>query len=267
MSIQSEITRLNDAKTVLKNWLTSQSVQTAVNANLTAIAEIIAQLEIGGSMETLSGTIDIYTLENGIYLVEEGSTMIGLETIYHSGMLIVGSRGTTKTGLLFGDYYYYDGTYTMTLFESNEVGNTAQLTIIPLTSIATKDDLKPTTYNVTGSATSVSSASNKTIATLKIPAGTYIVNAHVSFAANTTGVRKIYIGTTQNSYANTRALADTRPASNHQATMSNMSTILNVEEETTYYLNVYQNSGSSLSCSGSLRATRIGDYAEYQSGL
>lgn len=126
---------------------------------------------------------------------------------------------------------------------------------------------QPTVYNVTGSATSVSTATNKTIATLKIPAGTYIINAHVSFGANTTGVRKIYIGTTQDSYANTRAISDTRPASNHQTTMSNISTVLNPETETTYYLNVYQNSGSSLSCSGSLRAVRIGDYAEYQAGL
>lgn len=130
-----------------------------------------------------------------------------------------------------------------------------------------KETVDCTVYNVTGDATSVSSATNKTIASLTIPAGTYIVNAHVSFAANTTGVRKIYIGTTENSYANTRALADTRPASNHQATMSNISTVLNPETETTYYLNVYQNSGSSLSCSGSLRAVRIGNYAEYNAGL
>ena len=130
-----------------------------------------------------------------------------------------------------------------------------------------KETVDCTVYNVTGNATSVSSATNKTIATLKIPAGTYIINAHVSFANNTTGVRKIYIGTTENSYANTRALADTRPASSHQATMSNISTVLNPETETTYYLNVYQNSGSSLSCSGSLRAVRIGNYAEYNAGL
>lgn len=130
-----------------------------------------------------------------------------------------------------------------------------------------KETVDCTVYNVTGDATSVSSATNKTIATLKIPAGTYIINAHVSFAANTTGVRKIYIGTTENSYANTRALADTRPASNHQATMSNISTVLNPETDTTYYLNVYQNSGSSLNCSGSLRAVRIGNYAEYKAGL
>lgn len=133
--------------------------------------------------------------------------------------------------------------------------------------LVTYKDIKPTVYNVTGSAVTVATATNKTITSLTIPAGLYVMNAHVSFAANATGVRKIYISTTENSYANTRALADTRPASNHQATMSNMPTILAVEEETTYYLNVYQNSGSSLSCSGSLRALRVGDYVEYQAGL
>lgn len=130
-----------------------------------------------------------------------------------------------------------------------------------------KETVDCSVYNVTGDATDVTTAVATTIATLKIPSGTYIVNAHVNFATNSTGVRKIYIGTQADYYSNTRALADNRRASSHQATMSNISTILNVEEETTYYLNVYQNSGSALSCSGSLRAIRLGDSAEYQAGL
>ena len=133
--------------------------------------------------------------------------------------------------------------------------------------IEIKETVDCTVYNVTGDATSVASATAKTIATLKIPAGTYIIEGHVNFAANSTGVRKIYIGTQADYYANTRALADNRMASSHQATMSNISTILTFSEDTTYYLNVYQNSGSSLSCSGSLRAVRIGNYAEYNAGL
>lgn len=288
MSIQSEITRLNDAKTVLKNWLTSQSVQTAVNANLTAIAEIIAQLELGGSMETLSGTINILTLEDGIYYVENGSIIdnenwyeidgSSLAIVKSTGLLIVNSRlqnnVTIKTGVLFANYLNSDfenNAYAITYFESDEFGKVWYQNSTPLYKLATtdeiKDELKPTTYNVTGSATNVTTAEATTIATLKIPAGTYIINAHVNFASNATGVRKIYIGTQADYYSNTRALADNRRASSHQATMSNISTILNVEAETTYYLNVYQNSGSSLTCNGSLRALRIGDYVEYQSGL
>lgn len=127
--------------------------------------------------------------------------------------------------------------------------------------------IKPTVYNVTGDSISVATATNKTIVTLKVPAGIYLFYGFVNFSSNSTGVRKIYIGTTQDSYANTRGLAETTSASNNSSTMSNINTVLNPSAETTYYLNVFQNSGSLLTCYGSLRAVRIGDYAEYQSGL
>ena len=119
-------------------------------------------------------------------------------------------------------------------------------------------------YNKTGNSISVTTATNQTIATLKVPAGLYLFYGFVNFGANATGVRKISIATSTGTVANTRGITDTRMASNNSSTMSNISTILNVEKETTYYLNVYQNSGSKLTCYGSLRAVRIGDYAEYQ---
>lgn len=125
----------------------------------------------------------------------------------------------------------------------------------------------PSVFNITGDSINVASATPKTIASLTVPPGNYIINAHVNFGSNSTGVRKIYIGTQQDYYSNTRALADNRMASNHQATMSNISTILLVENETTYYLNVYQNSGSTLACAGGLRAIRLSDYKPYESNV
>lgn len=125
----------------------------------------------------------------------------------------------------------------------------------------------PSVFNITGDSINVASATPKTIASLIVPPGNYIINAHVNFGSNSTGVRKIYIGTQQDYYSNTRALADNRMASNHQATMSNISTILLVENETTYYLNVYQNSGSTLACAGGLRAIRLSDYKPYESNV
>lgn len=125
----------------------------------------------------------------------------------------------------------------------------------------------PSVFNITGDSINVASATPKTIASLTVPPGNYIINAHVNFDSNSTGVRKIYIGTQQDYYSNTRALADNRMASNHQATMSNISTILLVENETTYYLNVYQNSGSTLACAGGLRAIRLSDYKPYESNV
>ena len=125
----------------------------------------------------------------------------------------------------------------------------------------------PIVYNVTGDSVSVASAKATTIATITVPAGTYIINAYVNFASNSNGIRRIYVGTTEDYYANTRGSSDTRTVSDTGIIMSNLSTIHKLDTETTYYLNVYQNSGSSLSCAGSLRFLRIGEYVEYQDGL
>lgn len=58
MSIQNEITRINNAKNVLVNWLTSQNVDAETNANLTRIAEIINGLTVGvgeDELKTING--------------------------------------------------------------------------------------------------------------------------------------------------------------------------------------------------------------------
>ena len=58
MSIQNEITRINNAKNVLVNWLTSPNVDAETNANLTRIAEIINSLTVGvgeDELKTING--------------------------------------------------------------------------------------------------------------------------------------------------------------------------------------------------------------------
>lgn len=211
------------------------------------------------------------TESNGMILANYQLSMMNEAPMVVSGMTYYASgtaMGGTVTGgdfMVFKKFLNYQeklvsGTNIKTINGTSLLGS-GDITIEGGSSVT------PTAYNVTGSSTSVATATTKTIATLTVPAGMYMFYGFVNFGSNSTGVRKIYIGTSADTYANTRGIADTRSASNNSSTMSNISTVLNPSAETTYYLNVYQNSGSTLTCYGSLRAVRIGDYAEYQSGL
>lgn len=297
-SVPSEY--VTDTELNAKGYLTEHQTLKTINGNsLIGTGDITIEAGGGGGNAPikLTAAANIWDLDTGEYYgdgvpityydlnLDTGEAGTALNTLQLSVRKATDSSGMTNwtfIGIVSGELVYgttvdytaygygYLGVFSNTVrtdylktINGQSLVGTGDITISGGGSSAAQ----PVAYNVTGAATSVSSASNKTIAKITIPAGLYVMNAHVSFAANTTGVRKIYIGTTENSYANTRALADTRPASSHQATMSNINTILAVETQTTYYLNVYQNSGSSLSCSGSLRALRVGDYTEYQASL
>lgn len=122
----------------------------------------------------------------------------------------------------------------------------------------------PKLYNVTESAVSVASASAKTIASITLPAGLYILHGYANIGANKTGTRKIQLSETKDTYGNTRGQAVAVATSQNSSTMLNMSAIRGISEETTFYLNVFQDSGSALSCSGSIRALRICDKIDYE---
>lgn len=122
----------------------------------------------------------------------------------------------------------------------------------------------PKLYNVTGSAVSVPTATAKTIASITLPAGLYILHGYANIAGNKTGTRKIQLSETKDAYGNTRGQAAAVATSQNSSTMLNMSTIWGFSEETTIYLNAFQDSGSALSCNGSIRALRICDKLDYE---
>ena len=110
------------------------------------------------------------------------------------------------------------------------------------------------------SAKSAASGTAVNVCTIDLEAGIWVVNCGVRFPANATGVRRANFSTTSASDG-----ADVQwSASSAGVTQLNFTQIVGPTSTTTYYLNAYQNSGSTLSLpagsSGSvnfIRAVRI----------
>lgn len=123
-------------------------------------------------------------------------------------------------------------------------------------------DVDPIGDLVTDSA-SVSLASATADATaitsVTIAAGTWVLTGFIRFTANATGQRLANISNT--SGASTTAIMEQsgiqQDAVSSGGTYMNVARIVTATSSTTMYLNVRQNSGSTLSTSGFLRAVRI----------
>lgn len=108
------------------------------------------------------------------------------------------------------------------------------------------------------SSTSLSNGTTKAVASVSLAAGTWVVVGHAVFASNSSGVRSLGIGSTANSLSYTDLSCVTvRPASGADTRLQSTS-VVSPTSTTTYYLNAYQNSGSSMNCtSAKLTAIRI----------
>lgn len=90
---------------------------------------------------------------------------------------------------------------------------------------------------------SISTATGTAVVSLNLPVGTWVLTGRVRFSANANGFRQINITNTSGSNASN---VRTVPVPDSVTQMS-MTRIVSVESSaTTYYLNAYQNSGSSL---------------------
>lgn len=105
--------------------------------------------------------------------------------------------------------------------------------------------------SATGDATAITSVT--------ITAGTWVLTGFIRFAANATGQRLANISNT--SGASSTAIMEQsgiqQDAVSSGGTYMNVARIVTATSSTTMYLNVRQNSGSTLSTSGFLRAVRI----------
>lgn len=112
------------------------------------------------------------------------------------------------------------------------------------------------------SAVSIASSVNKSIGQLVLPgAGTYFLIGKVKFANNATGRRAAAISTIKDYDADSpinRTLSFCHAAANGNATQASIIGYGSFSAASTVYLNVFQNSGSSLSISGGLYAYKIG---------
>lgn len=144
--------------------------------------------------------------------------------------------------------------WTRTTVES-EIPSDASM--IPLTSSPSS----PTTaaaiaeigaINTTNTSETVASASWKTMATITLPKGKYIVNGILDFGTNSVGARIVMVDTEEtntNTYSNSTVVSG-------RATIQKIN-IYALNATTTIYLRAYQDSGSSMTVLGQLRAIRI----------
>ena len=95
------------------------------------------------------------------------------------------------------------------------------------------------------------------VGSISLPKGTWLVICKCRFSTNSTGVRKMNFSSTSGAAGWTVSL----PAATGEATDIQLVTIVDPSVETTYYMNVWQNSGSNLTCASgraTIRAIRIG---------
>lgn len=113
---------------------------------------------------------------------------------------------------------------------------------------------------ITPDSVSVSSGSWKTIATVNLTEGVWIVSAFAQFNSNATGRREAMFSTVQDDGSNpVRSMSrDNQVPVNGALTFCRFVDIYEITSDTTYYLNAYQNSGSALITYGRAYAVRIG---------
>ena len=104
-------------------------------------------------------------------------------------------------------------------------------------------------------ATEYSILTSKVTGTL--PAGIWIVQFMAIFASNSTGYRQIGLGTSAAETHMNRYCKSVVQAANGNDTQISITTVVTPSTQTTYYLNVVQTSGSSLSVTGGLDARRL----------
>ena len=139
---------------------------------------------------------------------------------------------------------------------NNEIGNvtlptTAQtLTGAIAENYASIDAMSDvgTLYNLSNSTTVACNNRETTeLATLTLPAGTYVIQYGATFASNSTGYRVVTLATASGTTNNYAVITDSAPDATKR--MMNGIYIVSISQETTFYLNAYQNSGTTLNTS------------------
>lgn len=109
-----------------------------------------------------------------------------------------------------------------------------------------------------GNSTNVATATDTTLCNSgSLSAGTYIIKARVQFAASSSGRRVIFLSTSSTgSFVDryTRLIVAPSPSSYTEVELTYLTTITSA---TTYYLRAYQNSGSTLACTGGIEYVKL----------
>ena len=121
--------------------------------------------------------------------------------------------------------------------------------------LITASDLTPTEAD--GSSTTVTTGTGTQVNKITLSAGTWVVFLDVRFGSNANGYRQGTFSTTSGTTNVNMFISNIVPAVNGTNTHVYWTSIVSPSASTTYYLNAYQNSGSSLATYGHIRAIKI----------
>lgn len=156
--------------------------------------------------------------------------------------LEVGTGGTNH-GLYShkdGRWMIYDDVDGRTVVPTKLYMNDANFTNAP--TVAGHSSHVGDIKTVNASSTTIATATNKVVASIVLTAGTWIITARARFSANATGYRHINISTTSAD----NGVHIQVPAVSGAVTQLALTRIVAISAQTTFYLNAYQNSGSTL---------------------
>lgn len=108
---------------------------------------------------------------------------------------------------------------------------------------------------------SVATSTNKSIGSVSLEAGNWLVFYGLMFGGNSSGIRCAFMYTTADAGANASWYRETcvqLPPAGTSNTYLRGSFIARPSATTSYYLTAWQNSGSAINCTGNIQAMRIG---------
>lgn len=123
------------------------------------------------------------------------------------------------------------------------------------TALANKLDKSTITVKEASGTVSVAKSTYKSITSVSLAAGTWIIKGTLNFASNTSGYRAGYIGTSTSSWQGADGF-QIAPTSGG-GTFAQTTAIVVPAATTTYYLVAYHTSTSSLSTTGWIKAVRL----------
>lgn len=162
----------------------------------------------------------------------EDGTLTYVNTINEEGILPY----ATKTFNLGSSSKLWKDIYGTTLYED---GTALSSKYNPLVSVTNRN-------STSISDVTVSTATNTNLGNFTLAAGTWLVFVYVHFASNATGRRSAWLATSSTGSSMEGAALDNRAPVNGANTTCKIHCILAPSSSTKYYLNCYQNSGSSL---------------------
>lgn len=170
------------------------------------------------------------------------------DSVYQS--FVVRRLNTSGTAIVNGFYLHVNSSGNAVVSFAGD-GKTAWLNGLGLNNTVSVNNI---------SSKNVATETNVTMGnTGSLAAGTYIIIYRVSFAANTTGRRCMYL-TTSTSSTSPALYSRIQQAPSPNATTELIGTaIATITSATTYYLRAYHQAGSTLACTGQLHVLKIHD--------